>query len=252
MTEDEVKRAIRDKKRRRPVLRWMAALAFVGFPGFAAYQVLLHPQTPLPAAWNPTQPLRVADSVTPITAWKLRQALTDPESCLAALDGAAGFEQRADFEQTEQCHIRGRVNLSSVGDASIAPLDTRCAVALRMAMWERHSLQPAARDLLGADISRIAQIGSYNCRALRTTAGDTSRMSTHATANAIDITGFTLSDGRQITLLEDWASGDARAEFLRRVRDGACDWFNLTLSPDYNVLHADHFHLQSSGWGLCR
>ena len=46
-------------------------------------------------------------------------------------------------------------------------------------------------------------------------------------------------------------TGDAAA-FLQAARDGACDWFSLTLSPDYNSLHEDHFHLQSRGWGLCR
>ena len=252
MAEDEVKRALRGRKRRRPILRWTVVLTFLGALGWGAHQALLHPQTPLPAAWNPAQPLRVADSVTPITAWKLRRAVSDIDACLAALDSAAAFARREDFEHNEQCHIRGRINLSGVGDASIGALDTRCAIGLRMAMWERHSLQPAARDLLDSDVSRIAQIGSYNCRALRTTAGNTSRMSTHATANAIDIAGFTFSDGQQITLLNDWDTGGAKAEFLRRARDGACDWFNLTLSPDYNVLHADHFHLQSTGWGLCR
>ena len=78
-------------------------------------------------------------------------------------------------------------------------------------------------------------------------------MSTHATADAIDITGFTLEDGRKITLLEGWDSEDpAVSGFLRDVRDSACDWFRVTLGPDYNALHADHFHLQNTGWGACR
>jgi len=77
-------------------------------------------------------------------------------------------------------------------------------------------------------------------------------MSTHATADAIDISGFDLADGTRVRLRADWGGVGAKSAFLRAVRDGACDWFDLTLSPDYNILHADHFHLQSRGWGLCR
>ncbi len=119
-------------------------------------------------------------------------------------------------------------------------------------MWEHHGLQPAARDILGSDITRIRHIGSYNCRAMRTGRGETNRMSTHATAEAIDIAGFDLADGTTVRLLRDWQGDTPKAQFLRAARDSACDWFRLTLSPDYNTLHADHFHLQSRGWGGCR
>jgi hypothetical protein len=240
------------EKCRFSAFRGIAALLVLAALGFGGYQALTHPQTPLPPAWNPTQPLRVSHPVTPITQWKLGRAAGNLDKCIGALNGAAAFSQTDDLVQSDQCHIRGRVNLTGVGSASIAPLDTRCAVALRMAMWERHSLQPAARELLGTDVTGIRLVGSYNCRALRTTDGPSTRMSTHATANAVDIAGFRLFDGRQISLLEDWDSGGATGLFLRAVRDGACDWFNLTLSPEYNALHADHFHLQSVGWGLCR
>ena len=77
-------------------------------------------------------------------------------------------------------------------------------------------------------------------------------MSTHATADAVDITGFRFADGRQLRLISDWDSSGRDAAFLRAARDGACDWFGLTLSPDFNALHADHFHLQARGWGGCR
>jgi hypothetical protein len=113
-------------------------------------------------------------------------------------------------------------------------------------------LQPDAVDLLGSPVARIAHIGSYNCRQMRTSAGTSTRMSTHATADAIDIAGFDLADGTRIRLIDDWDAAGPKAEFLRVARDGACDWFDLTLSPAYNRLHADHFHLQSRGWGLCR
>ena len=81
--------------------------------------------------------------------------------------------------------------------------------------------------------------------------------SEHATANALDVSGFVLADGRRISVLRDWFGGDEKALFLKRVRDGACELFSTTLSPDYNAAHADHLHLDladrgAMGWRACR
>lgn len=252
MAQDAAKKKRKTRGRSLALIRGLAAFAFVGVLAFGAYQTVMHPDTPLPPHWNPVQPLQISDPVTPLTGWKLNRAVSDGPSCLAALDGHAALQVLADFEDSAQCHIRDRVDLRAVGDARLANVETRCAIALRLAMWERHSLQPAAQELLGTDLQRIDHLGSYSCRALRTVNGPSTRMSTHATADAIDISGFGFADGRTISLLADWTSGGAEAAFLRAARDGACEWFSLTLSPEYNSLHADHFHLQSRGWGLCR
>lgn len=213
---------------------------------------LFHPESPLPREWNPVEPLAVSDPVSPLTTWKMREVLADPAQCRAVLSGAAVMVPRAPLEVSDNCHVRNRVEISGVGAARIDGVETACATALRLAMWERHGIQPAAREILGAEVDVIRQIGSYNCRPIRTTRVPSNRWSTHATAEAIDITGFDLSDGRRIRLLDDWQGDGAEAAFLRAVRDSACTWFATTLGPDYNALHADHFHLQARGWGACR
>ncbi len=103
-----------------------------------------------------------------------------------------------------------------------------------------------------SSVSRLRHVGSYNCRQMRTAQGENSGWSSHATADAIDIIGVQLSDGRSLTLLSDWGDNDPEAEFLRRIWRGGCDWFRVVLGPDFNRLHADHFHLQGPGWGYCR
>ncbi|MFT5066693.1 MAG: hypothetical protein ACJAXK_002084 [Yoonia sp.] len=212
----------------------------------------INPTRAIPPGWNPLAPLQVSEPVTLFTNWRLARALDTPETCIAALSTAVEFNVLDDFEASDQCHIRGRVDLAGVGQAQIDAVETTCAIALRMAMWEQHSLQPAADELLDTSITGIDHIGSYNCREIRTTSGGAGGMSTHATAEAIDIAGFRFSDGTTTSLVNDWDANDTKAQFLRAARDGACDWFQLTLSPDYNDLHADHFHLQSRGWGSCR
>lgn len=219
----------------------------------AAALVLLiwHPETPLPPEWNPIEPLDVRAPVTPVTHWKLERSAQGPACHGALATSGATFDLLSDLEDTDLCHIRDRVTASMLSGVGIDPLETRCFTALLTAFWVEHGLKPAAERHLQSPIARLNQIGSYNCRPIRTMAGTGSRMSTHATASAIDITGVTLRDGRRIRLIDDWGEGPAGA-FLREARDSACDWFGTTLGPDFNALHADHFHLQVRGRGLCR
>jgi hypothetical protein len=226
-----------------------AALTTVLVTGVLGYVALTHPQSPLPDHWNPARPLDPAAPVTPLTHLKL--SVSDSgEACLGALARAdAGFTPLPDLDVSDQCGITDRVRLTRLGMAQVAPLETTCAIALRLAMWERHSLRPALGDL--GEVAEIRHASSYNCRPIRTPSGPSGRMSLHATAEAVDITGVRLRDGRTLTLLEGWT--DPRfAVFWRALRDGGCTWFATALGPDYNSLHADHFHFQSRGWGLCR
>jgi hypothetical protein len=82
------------------------------------------------------------------------------------------------------------------------------------------------------------------------------RRSQHASANAVDISGFTLGDGRQITVAKGWndagsPAGDS-AKFLRAIHQGACRYFRVALSPAFNSAHHDHFHLDRGPLQRCR
>ena len=237
-------------KKRVSIAGVLLRLAFAGTL-WAIVWGAINPDRAIPVGWNPLVPLRVDEPVTLFTNWRLERTIADPEVCLKALSAAAQFEILPDFEGTDQCHIKNRVDLAAIGQAAMKPVETRCGIALRVAMWERHNLQPAAQ-VMGTTLTGIDHIGSYNCREMRTTKGATGRMSSHAVAGAIDISGFQFADGAEARLIRDWNGDAAKADFLRAARDGACDWFGQTLSPDYNSLHADHFHLQSRGWGTCR
>ena len=226
------------------------ALVFGGALGGAA---LLHPDSPFPDAWNPLRPLEVAAPVTPLTAWKLRRTADAPALCRAALAAVAEVEPLTITEtRRPECEVANPVRLRSI-DGVVATLrETDCATALRLAMWTQHGVRPAARDILGTDLREVIDQGSFNCRPIRTPSGNSTRWSTHATAMAIDVSGFTLTDGRTLRLIADWDGEGSEARFLRAARDAACRWFVTTLSPDYNALHADHFHFQAKGWGTCR
>lgn len=136
-----------------------------------------------------------------------------------------------------------------------AGLGMACPVAAGLAMWEWHVVQPAAQRLFGTPVTAVRHFGSYSCRRLY--GREAGAFSEHATADAIDIAGFVLADGRTISVARDWRGNGDAATFLRTVRNGACDVFATVLSPDYNAAHRDHFHLDQArrgAWGgrACR
>lgn len=183
---------------------------------------------------------------------RLTTFASDAGACRAAL-ASAGFaaEPLPDMRAADGCGYRNAVALTrSVHDYS-APVTTSCAAAAALALWERDVVAPAARRHLGQPVTRIELAGPvYSCR--RIAGRQDGRLSQHASANAVDIGGFTLADGSTLTVLSGWRGGAREQAFLRDIRDGACDHFAAVLSPDYNRAHRDHLHLDLGPDDICR
>ena len=194
--------------------------------------------------WNLLAPLDLTLEPNLLTNAKLWMMEGDQAACVTALRKAAAVIHEMPL-RTERpgCVRDGTVLISKLSEASIEPEEMRCDIALRLYLLERHGIQPLARRHFGTGVDRISHFGSYACRNMR----GGNRLSEHATANAFDISGFSLADGRMVTLKKDWTSGSASARFLRDVRVRACLLFNMVLSPDYNADHAGHFHVDM-GW----
>ncbi|MGD9739602.1 MAG: extensin family protein [Bauldia sp.] len=116
-----------------------------------------------------------------------------------------------------------------------------CPMAVTIEAWVTNAVQPAAIAWFGQPISGIRQMGGYNCRNVMNDPAN--ELSEHAFGNAIDVSGFVLADGREISVRSDW-SGGTREErlFLRDVTYTACQYFKTTLGPGYPQ-HDDHLHL---------
>jgi hypothetical protein len=124
----------------------------------------------------------------------------------------------------------------------------KCELAGKFAAWTEYAVKRAARKYLGSDLKRIETMGSYSCRNI----AGSGKLSQHAYANAIDVSAFVLTDGRRITVENNWKSGRREMQFLTAIHDSACKRFGTVLSPDYNAAHHDHLHLDMSGNGYCR
>lgn len=202
-----------------------------------------------------TRPVTVDAPLDRTTRARLAAATASLPACQAWLSGAGvNFTALADRQEAANCSVTasGRLADATGGLPQLAPRRPMmaCSLAAAYVLWQRQVVGPAARDIFGSDVVTIDHLGAYACRPVNGQLGQ--RPSAHASARAIDVAGFRLRDGRRISVARDWHGAPDRAQFLRRVRDGACQTFGTTLSPDYNTLHADHLHLEDGASGLCR
>jgi hypothetical protein len=84
----------------------------------------------------------------------------------------------------------------------------------------------------------------------------TSHISEHAFGNALDIAGFTLADGRTISVKDGWRGSPEEQGFLHDVQLYACETFVTVLAPGYNAAHYNHIHVdlqrRANGRRPCR
>ena len=239
----------------RRTLGWIVALAVITGLGLILWSTLRGRPQDLP--WTP---LDLGQPIGLMTGRKLNALTQSYPACRAALERAGVRYTALPPRSGEgQCGYSDGVRFTSGGarriDFAPAGLGVACPVAAALAIWEWNVVQPAAERHFGTKVTSIDHFGSYSCR--RIYGRDAGTWSEHSTADAVDVAGFRLGNGTRITVARDWQGDTAKAAFLREVRDGACQLFATTLSPDYNAAHADHFHLDQAdrgamGWRACR
>lgn len=238
----------------RRAIGWLVALALAAMLALVLFAVTRSRPQDMPWA-----PLDLSQPIGLTTGRKIAALGGDFSRCRALLTRAGVRYTALPPRRDGQCGYDDAVRFAPGGSRRIAfspaSLGVACPVATGLTVWEWNVVQPAAQRIFGQRVVSIDHLGSYNCRRLYgRSVGDYSE---HATADAIDIAGFRLADGMRIVVLRDWRGGGDKAAFLHAVRDGACDLFATTLSPDYNAAHRDHLHLDQAdrgamGWRACR
>jgi hypothetical protein len=144
--------------------------------------------------------------------------------------------------RNRSCVVRHGVRIARIGDTIISPNAVMtCSLAKSLLTWERE-VQNTAQEVLGVRISEIRHVGTYNCRDLRTMPRIRSE---HAYANAIDIVSFSSTEGKRYAVRGGWHGNSAVSLFLKSIAAKACQLFSVTLTPNSNPAHADHFHLDN-------
>ena len=137
---------------------------------------------------------------------------------------------------------------------AVSPAATlACPMVSELDRWIANAVQPAAMRWFGVPVAEIKQISAYSCRGMN--GNPRARISEHAFGNALDISMFTLSDGRKITVKNGWNGLPEEQGFLRDVQGAACEQFTTVLAPGSNVYHYDHIHVdlmqRRNGYRAC-
>lgn len=141
------------------------------------------------------------------------------------------------------CGLEDAVSVSSVSGVRLSMKSTMdCGTARALKSWVDNSAKPALSSK-GGGLREIKVAAHYACR--RRNNSKTGKISEHGKGRAIDISGFQLADGHEITVLRDWNAGRS-SKALRRMHAEACGPFGTVLGPKANRFHLDHFHFDTA------
>ena len=211
--------------------------------GVAVHESLLR----IPASWLPPDLDRPPGAFAHL---QLNGLSTDGTTCRAVLGRAhLKFTPLADRAMGKGCGFTDVVRADASPIAFNIPVTATCTMTAALYWYQQELDEIAVRDL-GTKIARIDQLGTYACRNINS--ATSGRLSQHATANAIDVSGFHLEDGRVVSVLADYGKPTAEGRFLDDAHEAACGLFNIVLGPKFNRLHANHFHLDMGPFRFCR
>ena len=207
----------------------------------------------VPQRWSPFSPLELDKKPGWFADAQLAALRRDPALCKAVLK--APFIDAVsvpDKPFTNQCGWRNAVRVASIGGTKVTVEPLTCEMAAAMSLWVTYELQPAALEILGSKVVGIEDFGTFDCRKMAGNAQWQNVMSEHASANALDIAGFTLADGRKISVSKTWKGSGPEARFLHEIHARACRTFRVTLSPEFNAAHHDHLHFDRGVMWTCK
>jgi hypothetical protein len=219
----------------------------------AAGAALAFRQGLVPPFLNPLPLIDLAESRPWLADWRLAAIRYHPGVCARTLKAPHIEAQQIEDEPIEDgCGWTNAVRLAAAGGVRASFDKITCETSVALALWLEHEVQPLAQELLDQRVTAVRTLGSYACRNIRGNPAWGRSRSEHATANAADIAGFTLADGRTVGVRSHWKSEGAEGRFLREAHARACRYFRAALGPEYNAAHRDHFHLDRGPFSSCR
>jgi hypothetical protein len=225
----------------------------------AAYNVAAAQTVPLPrprpalAPTAATPPLRPAIT-EPASAPKAEPA--EPSACRIRLTSDIAIAPSLPpITGPGECGTPDPVKLEAVvlpDKSKIAftpPATLRCTMAEAVASWVREDAIALAQDL-GGVLRAIENFDSYDCRGRNRVVGAIT--SEHGKANAIDVRGLRLADGKFV----EFTDPNVSHGFREKVRTSVCARFTTVLGPGSDGYHENHIHVdlaqRRSGYRICQ
>ena len=133
------------------------------------------------------------------------------------------------------CGVPDAVAVTSIAGVRLSQTVTvDCSVAKALNTWVDEVAQPA----FDGKLSELRIAAHYICRSRNNIKG--AKISEHGKGRAIDIAAFILTDGKVLTVRENYN------KLLKRIYKAACPYFKTTLGPGSDGYHEDHFHFDTS------
>jgi hypothetical protein len=198
-------------------------------------------------AWGFTPVLVLAGIVVALAAcsgpdFDARGLMAPSDYCPIDPRSLGEAEQLRPLDEGNGCQIPNPWRLRSVAGVRLDNGATlNCGVVQPLNNWMIGVAQPAALLAFGEPIRSARVAASYSCRARNGARG--AKMSEHGFGNAIDLSEFTLTSGRTVTVAAGWRGDNEERAFLRDLNRGACEHFSTVLGPGSDRHHHDHFHL---------
>ena len=144
------------------------------------------------------------EPAVPTVTWSTEEVLGARARCVELLAPITAEVAIGPAIRAGACGTPAPVVVNSVGTsvrvAMRPPVTLTCSMVAALHAWLDNAVQPAARDLLGEEITAVTGATGYQCR----NRADTGRTSEHGFANAIDILGFVTRSGRELSVRDDW------------------------------------------------
>jgi hypothetical protein len=207
----------------------------------------------VPAPLNPLRPIDLSDPGGILRDFRLAALERAPQTCRAILRTPhIEAVPIADSPLQAGCGWTNSYRVTAAGGARLGADRLSCQMSAALALWLTHAVQPLAEQTFGVRVASVEVMGTYSCRNILGNTFWKGLRSEHARANAIDIAGFTLADGRPVSVARHWRGDGNEALFLREAHRRACRYFRVSLSPAFNVSHKDHFHFDRGLLWQCK
>lgn len=234
-------------KRRFRFFRWFLVALVIGLV------VLTLRQGWLPARYTLLPAIDLANPNNWFVDWRLAELKDEKGLCRAVMiPPNVRAKSVSDRPLKKGCGWINAVRLSSAGGARISVRRVTCEVGAALALWMTHDVQPLAQEIFGSKVQSVQHMGVYSCRNIIGSKYLRKTRSQHATANAIDIGGFSLANGMRIRVKRDWKGGGKKARFLHEIHRRACRYFRVAIGPEFNAAHHNHFHYDRGPFSRCK
>ncbi len=217
-------------------------MARAGVAVAPAKQALFPVLRPFPRPKDLAQKQLVAAAVAPVKPGK--QGVVSRKGSVCGDPSIRGAALAPITSRVKGCGIADPVQITSVAGIRLSQAATMdCDTALALRAWIERGVEPAFGR---GKVVELQVAGHYVCRTRNHRAG--AKISEHGRGRAIDISGFTLSNGKTLTVRQNFD------RTMRKAHKAACGIFKTTLGPGSDGMHEDHLHLDVAkrGGTYCR